>query len=530
MLQPFSNNSIDWGRLAEPQADQYDSDVVLELASSTTSAGRSQFYRRSPVGDSPTVFGGQVAVRYVYRSLPEFASLSTQFQDAPVDHPNIRMAAEYVRCWPVGYAQCLRLLEAIHPAMDPRIPLESIEVYRGSACHSYEQLFGTMWTTIFCPIGLAEAIVHEMAHQKLRALGVSFESAKTVVGNDGSDLYVSPIIKDRLRPMTAVLHAEYSYVYVTTLDIHILKAERDESRKTVIAGVLERNLSRIKEGYETIRKHFKTGQHGTEFIKGLSTWIDNTITLAEDTLRCSAKPDSVSASANAIKASNNSFRPAVQTPTIPTIEVTGNTIHAADREVNVIFTLRSPSIMLVGNLLSDEECDALVGYSEPRLVRSSVVADAQGNVQVHSSRTSLGVMLRQSETPLIARIEHRLAALAKWPLDCAEGLQILRYGTGEEYRPHFDWMDPSLPGLRKHLQAGGQRLATFVLYLSKVESGGYTAFPSVGLEIMPQKGSAVFFLNTNSDHTPDELTLHAGSPVTGGVKFVANKWLRQYKC
>ena len=167
--KPFSNNSIDWGRLAEPQADQYDSDVVLELASSTTSAGRSQFYRRSPVGDSPTVFEGQVAVRYVYRSLPEFASLSTQFQDAPVDHPNIRMAAEYVRCWPVGYAQCLRLLEAIHPAMDPRIPLESIEVYRGSACHSYEQLFGTMWTTIFCPIGLAEAIVHEMAHQKLRA-------------------------------------------------------------------------------------------------------------------------------------------------------------------------------------------------------------------------------------------------------------------------------------------------------------------------------------------------------------------------
>ena len=110
-----------------------------------------------------------------------------------------------------------------------------------------------------------------------------------MVGNDGSDLYVSPIIKDRLRPMTAVLHAEYSYVYVTTLDIHILKAERDESRKTVIAGVLERNLSRIKEGYETIRKHFKTGQHGTEFIKGLSTWIDNTITLAEDTLRCSQR-------------------------------------------------------------------------------------------------------------------------------------------------------------------------------------------------------------------------------------------------
>jgi HEXXH motif-containing protein len=276
--------SIDWSRLAEPQADQYDTDVVLRLASSTFSAGRPRPYVRTPIGQAPTAFDGEVAIRHVYRSLPEFASISTHYPDAPADHPNIGMAAEHIRKWSAAFTQCQRLLEAIHPAMDPRVPLLSTAIYRGSSSHSFEQLFGSMWATIFCPIGLAEAIVHEMAHQKLRVLGVSFESATAVVGNDPSDLYVSPIIKDRQRPMTAVLHAEYSYVYVTALDIHLVEAEPDSAKRKVLSRMLERNLSRIEEGYDTIRRHFKPGEHGREFMEGFYAWTERTIASAAQLL------------------------------------------------------------------------------------------------------------------------------------------------------------------------------------------------------------------------------------------------------
>ena len=157
-------------------------------------------------------------------------------------------------------------------------------------------------------------------------------------------------------------------------------------------------------------------------------------------------------------------------------------------------------------------------------------ADADGNVQVHENRTSRDVMLRRSETALIARIEARLAALAQWPVERSEGMQVLRYGTGDEYRAHFDWMNPDLPGLRKHMEVGGQRVGTFVLYLSKVERGGGTSFPAIGMEVMPKKGAALFFVNADCQHVPDQLTLHAGSPVVKGVKFIANKWLRQREC
>ena len=132
-----------------------------------------------------------------------------------------------------------------------------------------------------CPIGAAEAIVHEMAHQKLRVLGVSFESASRVVGNDRRSLYVSPIIKDRLRPMTAVLHAQYSYIHVTQLDIHILEFERDDQRRDVLRNRLNVNLLRILDGQTTLRKHFEPGPHGREFMVGLSSWMERTIETAE---------------------------------------------------------------------------------------------------------------------------------------------------------------------------------------------------------------------------------------------------------
>ena len=180
--------------------------------------------------------------------------------------------------------------------------------------------------------------------------------------------------------------------------------------------------------------------------------------------------------------------------------------------------------------MSDEECDALVRYCEPRLEPSEVVADADGNVSTYQSRTSQGAMLQRGETEIIADIEARLEALAHWPIACSEGLQVVRYDLMDEYQAHFDWIDPNLPGLRKHLEHGGQRVGTFILYLSKVESGGSTSYPSLGLEIIPRKGAALFFLNTDSQHVPDELTLHAGKPVVKGVKFVANKWLRQRAC
>lgn len=213
---------------------------------------------------------------------------------------------------------------------------------------------------------------------------------------------------------------------------------------------------------------------------------------------------------------------------MPEVDTSANICRTPDRDVEILFSLRTPRVVLLGGLLSDEECDALIEYGRSRLERSPVVSDADGKTEVHAHRTSRGAMLQRGETELVTRIEARLAAVTHWPVENGEGLQMLQYEKGNEYRPHYDWFDASRPGPRKHLERGGQRVGTIVMYLSDVEQGGGTSFPNIGLTVQPKKGSAVFFANTDAYRRPDQQTLHAGEPVETGVKYIATKWLREH--
>ena len=63
------------------------------------------------------------------------------------------------------------------------------------------------------------------------------------------------------------------------------------------------------------------------------------------------------------------------TPPMPDIDTSTNTIKTPDRDVHVLMTFNSPRVVLLGNVISDEECDALCAYIEQRLTRSPVVDD-----------------------------------------------------------------------------------------------------------------------------------------------------------
>jgi prolyl 4-hydroxylase len=212
---------------------------------------------------------------------------------------------------------------------------------------------------------------------------------------------------------------------------------------------------------------------------------------------------------------------------MPFIDVSHNIISVPDREVEVLFVLKKPQVILLGNVLSAEECDAIIEHCGTRYTRSTVTAEADGASVVHEGRTSEMAFIQRGEAEVAERIDRRLAALAHWSPDCSEPFQLQKYGKTQEYRPHFDWLDPDSAGHRSHLSRGGQRLATFILYLCDVEQGGGTVFPALGLEVFPKKGNALWFLNTDNNHQPDQQTLHGGAPVVSGTKIIANKWLRQ---
>ena len=200
-------------------------------------------------------------------------------------------------------------------------------------------------------------------------------------------------------------------------------------------------------------------------------------------------------------------------------------VWAHDREVSVLVALAEPRIVVFGNLISAEECDELIALARVRLARSETVQTNTGASEVNPSRTSQGMFFDRGEHPVCSRIEVRMAALLRWPLENGEGLQVLRYAPGAEYKPHYDFFDPAQPGTPVILRRGGQRVASLVCYLNTPAGGGETVFPDVNLSVAPVRGNAVFF-SYGRPH-PVTRSLHGGAPVLEGEKWVATKWLRE---
>jgi prolyl 4-hydroxylase len=212
-----------------------------------------------------------------------------------------------------------------------------------------------------------------------------------------------------------------------------------------------------------------------------------------------------------------------ETPRLPA----GNVIRTSDREVRISTRLNRPVVAVLDGVLSIEECDELVRRSADKMHRSTTVDPQTGKHEVIADRSSEGTFFALNADPFISRIDHRVAEIMNWPVDHGEGLQVLHYGTGGEYKPHFDYFPPEDLGSHVQMTIGGQRVSTLVMYLNDVEEGGTTIFPEVGLEVVPKKGSAVYFEYTNSKNQLDRLTLHGGSPVTRGEKWIVTKWMRQ---
>jgi len=218
--------------------------------------------------------------------------------------------------------------------------------------------------------------------------------------------------------------------------------------------------------------------------------------------------------------------PAYVYPT-PRLPQSGNVIHTHDRDVRVSMRLSRPVVALFDNFMSPEECDELIRLATVKLQRSAIVDPATGESRVIDDRSSYGTFFYLNENDFIARLDRRIAELMHWPVENGEGIQILHYPVGGEYKAHFDYFPPDDPGSQTHLARGGQRVSTLVMYLNDVVEGGETTFPSIHLTVTPKKGAAAYFEYGNHLGQVDPLSLHAGCPVLAGEKWIATKWMRE---
>lgn len=209
----------------------------------------------------------------------------------------------------------------------------------------------------------------------------------------------------------------------------------------------------------------------------------------------------------------------------PDLAGSPSTITIGDRTIHVLFSSLAPRLVVFRDFLSDRECDAMIEAARPRLVPSTVVDNDSGKNARHDGRVSEGMFFARCESPLVRTIEERIATLLRWPIDHGETLQVLRYGIGGKYDPHYDYFDPAFPGSTEPLRVAGNRVGTLIMVLQAPVRGGATVFPDAGIEVAAQRGHAVFFSYDRPE--PSTKTLHGGAPVIEGEKWIVTKWLRE---
>uniref|UniRef100_A0A670J022 procollagen-proline 4-dioxygenase n=1 Tax=Podarcis muralis TaxID=64176 RepID=A0A670J022_PODMU len=184
----------------------------------------------------------------------------------------------------------------------------------------------------------------------------------------------------------------------------------------------------------------------------------------------------------------------------------------------------SPHIVRYYDVLSDEEIEKIKELAKPKLARATVRDPKTGVLTTANYRVSKSSWLEENDDLVIAKVNHRMEQITGLTVKTAELLQVANYGMGGQYEPHFDF---SRRPFDNTLKSDGNRLATFLNYMSDVEAGGATVFPDFGAAIWPKKGTAVFWYNLFRSGEGDYRTRHAACPVLVGCKWVSNKWFHE---
>jgi prolyl 4-hydroxylase len=180
--------------------------------------------------------------------------------------------------------------------------------------------------------------------------------------------------------------------------------------------------------------------------------------------------------------------------------------------------LEEPCKIMEG-FLDPEKCRYLIDTYKDQCKRSTVV-DGAGKDIVDAARTSSTYFMPDND-PVIVELRQKAAAMAGVPENNVEGLQLVRYAKGEQYKFHYDYFD----AIRDN-----QRVHTFLVYLNdlELEDGGSTIFKRYKIKVYPRTGRCVWFRNMIDDEL-NEMSLHSGEEVLSDekIKYAVNIWIRQ---
>lgn len=291
--------SLPWEKVAEPQADFVDLDMLWYTAKNLYN------YQKPNHTKELTMFNGKVGVELISQN-----SNRTCIEQEDYFKNDLASKLELTLSLTPYAEQVSRFLDVYYPYSrdaindDQKFELNLISL--GCSCGPVS--FPKMGSIEVCstytnPIGAGDGLIHEVWHQRMHALGIDFEThSKLFFTNEDHEVYESPIRKDKLRPMPAVIQAQYSYIGVTEYYKTLIDNLFDPAQATpesspkfsnLHTGSLDswlktsaRNVYRIREGVDTIMANIKPIPNiGERFIQGYINYANRVINQAIDQLK-----------------------------------------------------------------------------------------------------------------------------------------------------------------------------------------------------------------------------------------------------
>jgi len=187
----------------------------------------------------------------------------------------------------------------------------------------------------------------------------------------------------------------------------------------------------------------------------------------------------------------------------------------------------TPRVATIAGFLPRPICDWIVARAGDRISPAQVFDQQTGAAVQADARSNSAVEFNFADTDVVlALVRASIAHAIDVPLAGLEPTQVLHYEVGQAFAPHYDFMDTRVPGYALEAAKGGQRIATFLVYLNDAFEGGETDFPLIHVRAKAPPGGALYFANVDAGGAPDPRTLHAGLAPTSGEKWLLSQWVR----
>jgi hypothetical protein len=178
----------------------------------------------------------------------------------------------------------------------------------------------------------------------------------------------------------------------------------------------------------------------------------------------------------------------------------------------------NPVVYLIHNLLTDEECDNLVGRAESKFQPAGktrdtlqLTQDAEALVDVETVMLWQGLL----QGPAQKAVEERIEQVTGFSTSHFSDFVVDKFESGSYWNAHYDNIGINQP------------IASVMVFLNDDIEGGEIVYPATQtdpIKILPTKGMAVVHHNTDEHQDFDFNSLHGLLPPNGRL-YVARKYI-----